>query len=439
MSIKGHLACRSWGVAVTHGAVDEGHDNLRWRLGMVTLLLLPFVALFAVSIPTHKIERATGDTLQYLSRVERILAAQFPYRDFPSEYPPLAFVPMLLPRLISGDRPDGYLWVFAFELALLASAVAVSLYWLASHGWSAEAPRNVLIAYVLGVITTAFVAVWRFDLFAAAASLFALTALARSHHGTAGLMLAVAVLAKLYAVVMLPVFLVALLVEHRWRGASRLVTVFVAAVLLAMVPIFLVAGQGAVSFLSYQAERGLQVESVGGGLVLLAHAVTGLPVSVLFGFGSWQLESSASGMVASISSVAMVIIGAVLLIMCLARFRQEQRTDGAVRRGSIVAYSVLMLLAAIITNKVLSPQYLVWLVPFAPLLRRGQIVLFVIICAVTIAIYPLGYHYLMDLRPELILILNGRNLLLVLLFGWLALESAPQMSGLRGRKVVAPA
>src|SRR5207249_2134955 len=118
-----------------------------------------------------------------------------------------------------------------------------------------------------------------------------------------------------------------------------------------------------------------------------------------------------------------MLFGAVLA-SCLARFHEEQ-VAGRVTSESLVAYSVAALLAFIATNKVFSPQYLIWLLPFAPLLRLRQASALLAICALTIVLFPFDYDHLLSMELLPVLLLNLRNLLVVALLVWLMVDRAP--------------
>jgi hypothetical protein len=87
-------------------------------------------------------------------------------------------------------------------------------------------------------------------------------------------------------------------------------------------------------------------------------------------------------------------------------------------------YSAAAVLAFIITGKVLSPQYLVWLFPFLAVLDgpSGRLArrLFLLGCVTTAMLYPgPGFVMALDHRAGAILLLNLRNILLVWLLAWL--------------------
>jgi membrane-associated phospholipid phosphatase len=88
--------------------------------------------------------------------------------------------------------------------------------------------------------------------------------------------------------------------------------------------------------------------------------------------------------------------------------------------GITLVYScVVVLLTFISTNKVFSPQYLIWLLPFVPLLRVRHAILLSIICGLTNLNFYSIYDSLVALQPVAVLMLNLRNMLIIALLLWL--------------------
>jgi len=83
----------------------------------------------------------------------------------------------------------------------------------------------------------------------------------------------------------------------------------------------------------------------------------------------------------------------------------------------VYCVTLTLLTAFVLTNKVFSPQFLLWLGPLlaaAAGLRgdlRGAMILLCVIAALTQAIYPSFYLWLRDLHPAAVALLNLRNLL----------------------------
>jgi hypothetical protein len=106
--------------------------------------------------------------------------------------------------------------------------------------------------------------------------------------------------------------------------------------------------------------------------------------------------------------------------------------------------TLLVLTCALLGSKVLSPQYLIWLLPFVPLvspaLRRSVWPLFMLIGILTYYIFPTGYHLLIYQDDGfIILMLVIRNALLGVLAWLLARELGRARGGtsLPGSEIVA--
>jgi hypothetical protein len=82
-------------------------------------------------------------------------------------------------------------------------------------------------------------------------------------------------------------------------------------------------------------------------------------------------------------------------------------------------YSLLAMLAFIITNKVLSPQFIIWLYPLIPLVigrwRCTSWLMFILIGLMTYFIYPVAYGGIINGHLLVISILFLRNVSLIIL------------------------
>jgi hypothetical protein len=85
-----------------------------------------------------------------------------------------------------------------------------------------------------------------------------------------------------------------------------------------------------------------------------------------------------------------------------------------------------------ITNKVFSPQFMVWLYPLFPLvngrLRPAIWVAFLLTACLTWYIYPLNYWDLVDTEQSAVNALILRNVLMLLMAGLLLGEKTPGIS-----------
>jgi hypothetical protein len=177
---------------------------------------------------------------------------------------------------------------------------------------------------------------------------------------------------------------------------------------------FAFAGERYLDTFRYHTLRGVQLESVYAGLILIARALFGVQVSVLEAFGSTNLESGATRAVQVISPWLFV---ASAIAIGLRRWPSSAR--------SLLLLSAALLLAFVLTGRVFSPQYLIWIAPLLlacaarePELRKSA-GLFLGAAAISQLIYPQGYPVLKAFHPLAVGLLNLRNLglcaLLVLL------------------------
>jgi hypothetical protein len=128
--------------------------------------------------------------------------------------------------------------------------------------------------------------------------------------------------------------------------------------------------------------------------------------------------------------IAVALIGAVA-VSTYVRFRADITALGEIRPHTLVTQLLAALLAILLAYRVLSPQFLVWILPIAALRPRGEFWTIFLICLLTFAIYPLTYGALVTLDERAMLLLIVRNCLLVGVFVWLIGwgTSAPSRSG----------
>jgi len=118
----------------------------------------------------------------------------------------------------------------------------------------------------------------------------------------------------------------------------------------------------------------------------------------------------------------MLSIGSVFAVSLFLRFQRDARRFGTVQPQTFISFLLAALLLLMLANKVLSPQYVAWLLPFGALLPWRKSMLLVVIFALTTIEFPIAFRQLMDTWPALVAVLNLRNLLLLALFLWIVLE-----------------
>ncbi|HEV8446625.1 MAG TPA: glycosyltransferase 87 family protein [Gemmatimonadaceae bacterium] len=361
--------------------------------------------------------RVSGSHAQDLSlyrrAAQRVLAGQIPYRDFGIEYPPLALLPITLPEWVLGRGAPTARYALAFLLLNAVWSVALgACIWAAARRWvSAERSLAAAGMYALLAFVGAPLFPWRFDLFPTLLSALSLVLVMKGRPAAAGISLGAGVAAKLYPIVFLPIFVAWYLARGERGRALRFMVCTFAATTLICAPFVWAARADFLSFLRYHQLRGLQIESASAGLLMLGHTLGVGGVSIVENFGAIHLLSPTSAGVIRWLLPAFVAGWSAVAFLAFSRFRNERSSGRAASDQTLAGYALVALLVFMLTNKVLSPQYVIWLLPFIALLPAPEYALGLAATVLTIVIFPYGYDRLLRMEMPVVLLLNARNLL----------------------------
>jgi len=357
------------------------------------------------------------DTVEYHRFGAAIMDGHVPYRDFGVEYPPGALPVFALPAL---GKPSFSLYNREFQLLMAlcgVGALAAMASVLRSLRASAERQAAALGFFALAPLVLGSVILYRYDLWPAALTVAGLAAVLarRERLGLAAIGLGIA--AKAFPAVVLPPVL-AYVWRTRGRGeALRCLGVAAATTAVVVLPFLAIAPHGVWESIVRQTTRPLQIESLGSALLLAAHHVGGLALTMDSSRGSQNLGGSLPDAVGSISSALLVVV---LLALWVAFAR------GPATGERLVRYTAASLVAFVALGKVLSPQFLIWLLPLVPLVRgrRGLAAsaLLGLSLLLTQVWFPIRYFDLVAFEAFPSWVLLARDLVLVAL---LVVLSAP--------------
>jgi hypothetical protein len=317
---------------------------------------------------------------------EWMTQGKVPYRDFSVEYPPAALPMFVLPALGDGDSETyrrrfeglmaacGAITVVCVALALAALGAGLGRM-AAAVGFVAVAPL------LLGSVVLS-----RFDGWPVVIVAAALVALVSGRLRLGSGLLGLGVAAKLWPAVLVPLAL-----AYVWRRRGRREALVCAAalgavVLVCFLPFLVLAPVDVLDSVWRQARRPLQIESLGSALLLAAHHAFGLDVTMKSSSGSQNLEG---GLPAALA----VLHGLVQLGVVVALWVSFAR--GGATGERLVRYSAATVVAFVALGKVLSPQFLIWLIPLVPLVRgrRGLVASVVLAAALVLTQLWFPYRY----------------------------------------------
>jgi hypothetical protein len=237
----------------------------------------------------------------------------------------------------------------------------------------------------------------------------------RERLGFAALGLGVA--AKAFPAVVIPPALVYVWRTRGRREALLCLGAGVAVAVVVIVPFLVLAPHGVWDSIVRQTTRPLQIESLGASVLIAAHHAGGLGLTMVTSHGSQNLAGSLPKAAGSVSTGLLV---AALAGIWIAAARGPATPERFVR------WSAASLTAFIAFSKVLSPQFLIWLLPVVPLVRgrRGlaSSALLGLALLLTQVWFPIRYFDLVafDAFPSWVLL--ARDLVLLAL---LAVLTAP--------------
>ncbi|MEY3734555.1 MAG: hypothetical protein RL347_1914 [Actinomycetota bacterium] len=334
---------------------------------VVTRLLL--LGTLAGRVPYPDGPSILNDVKLYSEWSSLLVTGRFPIGDDMWQYPPGAGIVFAIAALM-GSNP-----VAAFATIALACDLA-TLAVLALAGSRRRVGLDAAWAWVIGAVLVGPVWLARFDVVPTLAAVVALVLIARPI--ASGAAAAAGTLLKVWPGIML------IALPRRSIPRGLLGFVIMAAAILGGVMLW---STGGVSFLGEQGARGLQVESVGALPFMVWNVFTEVPTE--FRFGAMEVDVPVTiplGLAITLAGFAVLAILGVLRL--LGRLESSAPADVA----------LVALLVSIVTSRVLSPQYDVWIVGVAavtlldPASRLRTVVwLLVPMLVVTQVIYPYAY------------------------------------------------
>ncbi|MEU9676470.1 MULTISPECIES: glycosyltransferase family 87 protein [Streptomyces] len=331
----------------------------------------------------------------YRSWYEVLLTGTYPLDDVTWQYPPGAALAVLSPALLP-------FWEYAtafFVLVLVCDALVLGLLLYAGRRPGMRAAGAWV--WVVGVPLLGPTVYARYDLMVTAVAVAALLAGVRRPRAL-GVLTAFGALLKGWPVLLLVGVRKGLPTRAAWTSAALCAAGLAAAFALWM--------PGAFAFLAFQRDRGTEIESLGA-LVFHIARQFGWEGRVELRYGSMEFVGPRVELVSTLAlGLAVLALGWLLLWRLRARLF-------AVRTPAEAAFTAVLLFT--VTSRVISPQYVVWLVGLAAvcLVFRGTAmtlpaVLVLVTAGVTLLEFPIGFAHVVASDAWGVTLLVVRNGLL---------------------------
>jgi hypothetical protein len=368
-----------------------------------------FVATWALLHAPFFAAEQIIDTPVYESYGDAVVDGEVPYRDFQLEYPPAALLVFVMPALAANGDYGRY-----FDLLMLVcGAAAIALVALTLAGARVSPVRLYTVVALASVAPLALgsVILTRYDLWPAALTTAAVAALVLERDRLALAALALAVAAKLYPVVLVPLALAYVARRAGTRAALVALAVFAGVLAAAVLPFVVASPDGFAASVERQAGRPLQIESLGAALLLAARDAGLYEPAVVSSHGSQNLAGGLPDALAMLQTgLQLAAVGGVWLLFGL----------GPRSRDGLLAAAAAAVVAFVAFGKVLSPQFLIWLLPLVPLVGGATGIVASALLAAALVLtqlwFPSRYWELVALEPLPARLLLARDVVLVGLF-----------------------
>ncbi|MFD3943030.1 glycosyltransferase 87 family protein [Streptomyces sp. NPDC058579] len=362
-----------------------------WALTRIVMVYLLVQDDIGVSNVSSEVE------FLYPRWAEQLAGGSYPVGDVTWQYPPGAGLLFLSPSLLP------FLDYFAAFLVLTLVADAVVTLALARPGrrlagvwlWTAGLPLLLNLPH------------GRFDIQVTALAVLALLAGRRSPR-LGGALAAFGALIKVWPLLTLVGLERGRTTKDAWVSA--------AAAAAALLTVLAVAFRHSFDFLQQQGARGVQIESLGGTVLSLMRAA-GLPIWVETRYGALEF---AGEHVASVAQLSLMLTAAAFGWLMLWRGRASRWTEATPFDAALTA-----VLLFTVTSRVISPQYMVWLLGLAAVCltsrhttQRPVAWVLLAATAVTALAFPTYYLEVMQGTPlgnTLMVLRNGLLLAAVVL------------------------
>jgi uncharacterized membrane protein len=365
-----------------------------------------------------------NDISLFFDYSSKIVGGAWPYRDFTVEYPPLAFIFFILPRLVASTL-SAYQLAFAVEIFIFD---ALGLFLLSKLAKQLNFNRAlVLTIYTVVLLAIGPIIIFRYDIIPAVMVIVCLYAFSKQKYYLAWVILPIAALTKIYPAVIAPILLLYQVSHHQYKEMLRGVVVIVITTVIIIAPGLILSPSGFLESFTMQMQRGLHAESTYASFLLLGQNMGFTEVTIRT-VGPTPLSVNVVSPLASILARTALWVMLPALGMIYRRYYRHNRRQIIALSSNIqtdtlevIHYSFLAILVFLLTSNIFSPQFLIWLYPVVPLVTRRwrhlPWLIMAAVCTITYYLYPIHYSGFMSENPAMILLLFARNFLLIVLLG----------------------
>jgi uncharacterized membrane protein len=390
--------------------------NRKWVL-WILLDILIFLVFALLAWRYFPVEKQTAGQLDIALK---ILNGWIPYVHIATEYPPLVLLFYLIPALFFRSLVSYYV---AFTVQLLLFDV-LGMFLVAKIGSRLGISLNkALLLHAVLIAAAGPIVVASFDIIPAVMVLAALACFISGKSQCAWAIAGLGFMTKLFPIIIVPFFVIYQLRQKQYKQMAEGAAILVLIIMALSLPWLTLNARGFWATYVYHIERGLHSESTYGTALLLGKIMGLIKVGGIYNYGSWNLYSPLAYRLAGLSFV----IAAGLLCAVYVFFIRDilKKTPGPVKKDglnpasvrSLIQFATAAVLIFMLSGKVFSMQYIVWLCPLLPLIsgrwQSAVYAIFLAACVFSQFVYPYFYAQFEQFAPSLVVMMFIRNALLL--------------------------
>lgn len=335
------------------------------KLTVFTLITLTTVfAIWATWLKTTDIF-PLAETNVFSEYANNIKNGLVPYEDFVVEFPQASIIIYLLPGLVSNSL-EGYFYAFAVITILLATGI---IYFTLTCVQEQKSKILITLSFIALIIiyTDYFV---KFDSFAIIFVLLALISFSKKKYGLAYGLATFAAMVKIYPALVVGMFaLINLFNMDATERIKPLIKGLVgsAIVFIALILPYLLCGatlSDLFVWISFHGDRGYHIESTVGIIVEFFGDIGIGSYTIVERYNTYDVVSPVTDALVQYSMVITLICLAIVAVTIIYHLSKKGlgSTDNEILRN-ITIYSFLFILMFMMSNKVFSTVYILWLLP----------------------------------------------------------------------------
>jgi len=354
------------------------------------------------------------------------------YRDFAFEYPPLSLIPIYLPKLfLSNPTLASYFLVYALAMfcADLACLLICRAYCKNRLSMSQNQINYMTLLYGLFGFLLFKLIYHRLDILASlfiAASLILFRADKSKLSPTFFTNSLLGFFYKIIPAFNAPIAIIFKAFDAHKNSSKiffsilRSSVIFLSCVVFIIVALQIHSKNNFVKNMMRHQERGIQIESTIGSFLLFKRMIFNQPSAIGNAYGSWDIDANLHLESATKSCGILILLGFYSAIFFTLLNKKNRAKKPHISEENFLEATLITILLTLAFQRVLSPQFFIWLAPIAAIwLTKNRsiknLIAFSFLFLATFFIFSIDYFSLLNQEPITISVLFLRNIILIVL------------------------